>query len=98
MDPIIHTFKNNCSCGAATLETVIDYTLINGVISILNIENVLNGSYPIPVDEHSFIEYRLRFARALKSHAMRDIERMKIEARRHDEWLREELRITGATA
>ena len=98
MEPIIHTLKTRCACGAATLETTIDYTYIDGVIEIQRIHNVLNESYSIPVDKSGYIEYRLRFNGALRAHAAREIEHMKKEARRHDEWLREELDVTGAPA
>lgn len=98
MEPLIHTYKHRCTCGAATLETTIDYTYIDGVIEILNIENVLNDSYPIPVDESSYMEYRMRFTQALKGFASRDLERMKDEALMHNKWLREELQIIGATS
>jgi hypothetical protein len=98
MQPIIHTFTHRSSCGLATLETSIDYQCIDDEIKILCVQNTLNDSYPIPVSDSSFIQYRIRFGKSLKHHAARELERMKIEARRHDEWLREELSITGAMA
>jgi hypothetical protein len=98
MKPIIHTFTHHGHCGLATLETSIDYHYIDGEIKILSVQNVLNDSYPIPASADSFLQYRITFGAAMKRHAARELERMKIEARRHDEWLREELSITGAIA
>lgn len=98
MHPIIHTFTHRAKCGLATLETSIDYHYIDGEIKILSVQNTLNDSFPIPASGGSFLQYRITFGTAMKHHAARELERMKIEARRHDEWLREELSITGATA
>jgi hypothetical protein len=98
MEPITHKLKTSCKCGKACLDTYIAYTFIDGSLSIKSIDHRLNDSFTFSANQSDYLHYLMQFGREMITQAERDIEHMKEVARRHDDWLRDELNIIGATA
>jgi len=98
MEPITHKLHTSCQCGKARLDTYITYTFIDGSLSIKAIDHRLNDSFTFSANQSDYLHYLMQFGREMIEKADSEIEHMKEIARRHDDWLRAELNIIGATA
>lgn len=97
-EPLLHKFETTQAFGKSSLKTVIEYTYIDESLTIQSIDHVINGTFEVKAERESYLAYIQKYGRKLITKAEKDIEHMSEIARRHDEWLRDELRITGATA